>query len=91
MGRITKDDRCLIMGLRTENIQHNYSFIAQCYLLAIVATPIRTLLPDWVNPSFLIFDICSSGGGRIPRPATPLSMQIGRFRLTGYKPVSSFG
>jgi len=28
-----------------------------------VATPIMTLLPDWINPSFLIFDICSSGGG----------------------------
>jgi len=28
----------------------------------LVATPIMTLLPDWVNPSFLIFDICSSGG-----------------------------
>jgi len=45
-------------------IQHNnYSFIAQCYLLA---TPIMTLLPDWFNPSFLIFDICSSGGANTP-------------------------
>jgi len=29
----------------------------------LVAMPIMTLLPDWVNPSFLIFDICSSGVG----------------------------
>jgi len=33
----------------------------------LVAMPIMTLLPDWVNQSFLIFDICSSGvGGEYP-------------------------
>ena len=32
----------------------------------LVATPIMTLLPDWVNPSFLIFDICCSGGANTP-------------------------